>query len=328
MGNSKEMAKDNQLPILAIVVPCYNEQEVLPLSNPRLVDVLTRLIDAGKVAAMSRIVYVDDGSRDATWQVITSMCHDNPLVSGVKMAGNRGHQNALMAGLDTARDRLKASAIVSIDADLQDDPSVIEQMVDKFNDGADVVMGVRKDRSSDSWFKRFTAQSFYKLMRRMGADITYNHADYRLLSRRAAYALKRYQERNLFLRGIVKQMGYRQECVYYDRTERLAGESKYPLAKMLNFAVDGITSFSVKPVRFIFTLGAIFILIALGILAYVLHAYFTGSAVSGWSSMMLSLWFIGGCLLIALGIVGEYIAKIYLEVKNRPRYHIEDILNA
>ena len=196
------------------------------------------------------------------------------------------------------------------------------------NDGADVVMGVRKDRSSDSWFKRFTAQSFYKLMRRMGADITYNHADYRLLSRRAAYALKRYQERNLFLRGIVKQMGYRQECVYYDRTERLAGESKYPLAKMLNFAVDGITSFSVKPVRFIFTLGAIFILIALGILAYVLHAYFTGSAVSGWSSMMLSLWFIGGCLLIALGIVGEYIAKIYLEVKNRPRYHIEDILNA
>lgn len=328
MGNSKEMAKDNQLPILAIVVPCYNEQEVLPLSNPRLVDVLTRLIDAGKVAAMSRIVYVDDGSRDATWQVITSMCHDNPLVSGVKMAGNRGHQNALMAGLDTARDRLKASAIVSIDADLQDDPSVIEQMVDKFNDGADVVMGVRKDRSSDPWFKRFTAQSFYKLMRRMGADITYNHADYRLLSRRVAYALKRYQERNLFLRGIVKQMGYRQECVYYDRTERLAGESKYPLAKMLNFAVDGITSFSVKPVRFIFTLGAIFILIALGILAYVLHAYFTGSAVSGWSSMMLSLWFIGGCLLIALGIVGEYIAKIYLEVKNRPRYHIEDILNA
>lgn len=315
--------KEHNLPILAIVVPCYNEQEVLPSTNERLAALLARMVDDGTVSPLSRLVYVDDGSRDTTWRLIESYCRDNSLVSGLKMAGNRGHQNALMAGIDTARDKLKASAIVTIDADLQDDPEAIVEMTTLFNDGADIVMGVRRDRSKDSWFKRTTAQGFYRLMQRMGVDVTYNHADYRLISRRVAFAMKRYPERNLFLRGVIKSMGFNQKSVFYDRTERLAGESKYPLGKMINFAIDGITSFSVKPVRLVFTMGVIFMIISLGILAYVLHAKFTGHAVSGWASMMLSLWFVGGCVLLALGVVGEYIAKIYIEVKGRPRYHID-----
>ncbi|MBP5560894.1 MAG: glycosyltransferase family 2 protein [Muribaculaceae bacterium] len=317
------MDKQHDLPILAIVVPCYNEQETLPATNERLNALLAKMVDDGMVSPSSRLVYVDDGSRDNTWQLIESYCQEGNLVSGLKMAGNRGHQNALMAGIDTARDKLKASAIVTIDADLQDDPEAIIEMMKHFNEGADIVMGVRRNRSSDSWFKRTTAQWFYRLMRWMGVDVAYNHADYRLISRRVAFAMKRYPERNLFLRGVVKSMGFNQKSVYYDRTERLAGESKYPLGKMLNFAIDGITSFSVKPVRLVFTLGVIFMIIALGILIYVLHAKFTGHAVSGWSSMMLSLWFVGGCILLALGVVGEYIAKIYIEVKGRPRYHID-----
>lgn len=315
---------DTKHPLIAIVVPCYNEQEVLPMSNEKLRQVLVDMIADGKVDSRSRIVYVDDGSRDDTWALISRYSDEHEVVTGVKLSGNRGHQNALMAGFDTARDVLNADAIVSIDADLQDSPDAIVEMVEHFTQGSDIVMGVRKRRDTDTWFKRTTAQGFYKIMRRMGVDVTYNHADYRLVSRRAAEAMRDYDERNLFLRGVVKSLGFKQTCVYYDRTERLAGESKYPLGKMINFAVDGITSFSVKPVRMVFTLGMAFLFIALLIFIYVLYSYFVGEAVSGWSSLMISLWFIGGCVLIGMGIVGEYIGKIYIEVKHRPRYIIAE----
>ena len=239
----------------------------------------------------------------------------------MKLAGNVGHQNALVAGMTVARER--ADIIVTIDADLQDDVSVIGQMVERYRQGCDIVYGVRRERKTDTWFKRNTALAFYRLMQRLGVKSVYNHADYRLMSRRAVNQLLQYRERNLFLRGIVPLVGYRSEKVYYDRCERLAGESKYPLGKMMSFAVDGITSFSIKPVRMVLTLGVVFTLIALVMLAYVLVAYFGGRTVSGWSSLILSLWFIGGCVLIGLGIVGEYIGKIYIEVKDRPRYNIE-----
>ena len=240
---------------------------------------------------------------------------------GVKLAGNVGHQNALMAGLETVCD--KADIIVTIDADLQDDINVISEMINKYHQGCDIVYGVRRERKTDTWFKRNSALAFYKLMQRLGVKSVYNHADYRLMSRRAVSQLLKYHERNLFLRGIVPLVGYRSEKVYYDRIERLAGKSKFPLGKMMSFAVDGITSFSIKPVRMVLTLGIVFTLIALIMFIYVLVAYFSGRAVSGWASLILSLWFIGGCVLIGLGIVGEYIGKIYIEVKDRPRYNIE-----
>ena len=310
--------------ILYIVVPCYNEQEVLPLSNGRLLELLGGLVAEGLVSEESRILYVDDGSTDATWSLISGYCREHAAVCGVKLAGNVGHQNALLAGLESAVEH--ADIMVSIDADLQDDLGVLAQMVTHYRSGCDIVYGVRRERKTDTWFKRTTAQAFYKLMRRLGVKSVYNHADFRLMSRRAVNQLLRYRERNLFLRGIVPLVGYRTESVYYDRAERAAGESKYPLSKMVSFAIDGITSFSIKPVRMVFTLGVLFTLIALGILIYVLVAYFTGRAVSGWTSLILSLWFIGGCVLIGLGIVGEYIGKIYIEVKDRPRYNIEEKL--
>ncbi|MBQ1722349.1 MAG: glycosyltransferase family 2 protein [Muribaculaceae bacterium] len=307
--------------ILYIVVPCYNEQEVLPITTPKLIEQLNALVEAQLIDKESRILYVNDGSIDDTWQLIEQYTQQHPQVCGVKLAGNVGHQNALLAGLEAASER--ADITISIDADLQDDVAVMHDMVQKYHEGCDIVYGVRRERKTDTWFKRNSALAFYKLMRRLGVKSVYNHADYRLMSRRAVKQLLNYRERNLFLRGIVPLVGYRTDSVFYDRSERLAGESKYPLSKMINFAVNGITSFSIKPVRMVLTLGIIFTLIALGILIYVLIAYFSGRTVSGWASLILSLWFIGGCVLIGLGIVGEYIGKIYIEVKDRPRYNIE-----
>ena len=309
---------------LYIVVPCYNEEDVLPESCRRLNEVLGNLVSRGSATSESRILFVNDGSKDSTWELIQRYHAGEETVCGVNLAANAGHQNALMAGLETALPH--ADAIVTIDADLQDDVTAIGLMVDKFREGCDIVYGVRRERKTDSWFKRTTALAFYKVMRKLGVKSVYNHADFRLMSRRAAEQLLSYRERNLFLRGIVPLIGYRTDKVYYDRDKRFAGESKYPLGKMIGFAADGITSFSIKPIRALMLLGAIFIVISLGILIYALTALFTHTTVSGWTSLILSLWFIGGCILVGLGIVGEYIGKIYLEVKDRPRYNIETTL--
>ena len=310
-----------RIDVLYIVVPCYNEQEVLPIMHEQLLSLLQSLTDAGTVSADSRVLYVDDGSTDATWSMITDYARDN-RVHGIKLSCNVGHQNALVAGLETAIEH--ADLMVTIDADGQDDAQVIPQMLEHYQAGCDIVYGIRRERKSDTWFKRTSAQAFYRMMRWLGVKNVYNHADYRLMSRRAVAALLNYRERNLYLRGVVSLVGYKSDCVYYDRGARLAGESKFPLRRMLGFAVDGITSFSIRPVRMVLALGIIFVIISLAILVYVLVSYFSGRAVSGWTSMILSLWFIGGCILVGLGVVGEYIGKIYIETKDRPRYHIEE----
>ena len=310
--------------ILSIVVPCYNEQEVLPQTNERLRALLDGMIRDNLVAEGSFILYVDDGSADRTWELIAGYAAGDTHVRGLKLVGNVGHQNALMAGLDAAH--TDADVTVSIDADLQDDINVIPEMVKKYDTGNDIVYGVRRDRKTDSFFKRFTAQGFYKFMARMGVKSVYNHADCRLMSRRAVDTLCLYDERNLFLRGLVPLMGYKSDSVYYDRLEREAGESKYPMSKMLSFAIDGITSFSVKPLRLIFYLGLLFLLISLGILVYVIMALCQGHGVQGWASLMLSIWFVGGCLLVCLSVIAAYIGRIYTESKHRPRYHIEQYL--
>ena len=311
---------------LCIVVPCLNEEEVLPETNRRLFDLLTGITERKKIAAESGIVYVDDGSTDRTWSIIEDLHDADGRVGGVCLAHNAGHQNALVAGMETALERY--DLFVSIDADLQDDPSVIEQMVDLHNtEQKEIVYGVRRQRREDTFFKRTTAKLFYWLMQRLGAKTVYNHADYRLMSRRAVEELLRYDERNLFLRGIVPLLGYDTAEVYYDRVSRFAGESKYPLSKMLNFAIDGITSFSVKPVRMVLAMGIVFVFIALLILLYVLHSWMNKTAVPGWASLIVSMWFIGGCILISLGIIGEYVGKIYIETKHRPRYHVKAILS-
>ena len=307
--------------ILAIVVPCYNEEEAFPFSSKSLTEVLENLIKSGKIDKKSYILFVDDGSKDKTWELIENETTKNPLVRGLKLSGNVGHQNALLAGLLTAN---KDSDItVSIDADLQDDVNAIEKMVDAYLDGADIVFGVRSDRSSDSAFKRITAQGFYKLMSAMGVKSVYNHADFRLMSHRAVEALSGYEERNLFLRGIVPLIGFKTENVYYERSKRVAGESKYPLKKMLKFAFDGITSFSIKPISLITTLGIIIIICSVAALIYTLVSYFTGNAEPGWASLIISIWFLGGVQLAAIGLVGQYVGKIYVESKKRPRYNIE-----
>jgi glycosyltransferase involved in cell wall biosynthesis len=310
--------------VLAIVVPCYNEEEVLPQTNQQLRALLDAMMREKLVGEGSYILYVNDGSRDRTWQLIESYSTSDAHVRGLKLAGNVGHQNALMAGLDTARE--DADVTVSIDADLQDDINAIPEMVKKYNDGCDIVYGVRRKRTTDTFFKRTTAQMFYKFMTGMGVKSVYNHADFRLMSRRAVDALCQYEERNLFLRGLVPLLGYKTDSVYYDRLERQAGESKYPLSKMLSFAVDGITSFSVKPLRLIFDLGMVFLLISLAILVYVIVALCKGNGVQGWASLMLSIWFVGGCMLICLSIIAAYIGRIYTEDKHRPRYNIEKYL--
>ena len=312
---------EKERPILYIVVPCFNEQEALPQSHERLLQLVNGMIAQGSIAHESKLLYVDDGSRDDTWHVINRLANECSLVAGVKLACNSGHQNALMAGLAAAVDYCDIT--VSIDADLQDDINVIPQMVERYKDGCDIVFGVRRERKTDSWFKRTTASMFYKLMNRLGVDTINNHADFRLMSRRAVLALLDYKERNLFIRGIVTKLGYKTDCVYYDRSARTAGESKYPIKKMANFAIDGITSFSVKPVRMVFMVGILFLIIALVMLVYVFTAYFMGRAVSGWPSLILSVWLVGAFILIGLGIIGEYVGKIYTEVKNRPRYNVD-----
>lgn len=306
---------------LLIVVPCYNEQEVLHETTRQLTALVEELSQRQKIA-LGRILYVDDGSRDRTWPLIEEMAAAHDTVMGLKLAHNVGHQQALWAGLEWAAES-EFDATVSIDADLQDDIRSIEEMVDRFAEGFDVVYGVRKERKTDTFFKKHTAQLFYKLMQMMGGDVVYNHADFRLMSRRSLRALVAHPERNLFLRGMVRQIGFPSTSVYYDRKERMAGESKYPLSKMLNFAIDGITSFSVKPLRMITTFGLLFILVAVGIICWALYAFAAGHTIPGWTSLLVSLWLIGGAILTAIGIIGEYIGKIYKEVKRRPRYFIE-----
>ena len=308
----------------ALVVPCYNEQEVLPDSNAKLIKVLEQL-ENDKLIGKGRILYIDDGSKDSTWQIIKQLSSESDRIIGIKLAHNVGHQNALWAGLEKAAE-MKFDATVSIDADLQDDTDAIAEMVKQYNAGYDIVYGVRKERDTDTFFKRFTAQSFYRLMMSMGGEIIYNHADFRLMSLRSLRALISYPERNLFLRGMVKSIGFPYTCVYYDRKLRLAGESKYPLAKMINFAFDGITSFSVKPLRLITSIGILFMVISAAFIIYGLVRYITHSVIEGWTSLMLSLWFIGGAILTSLGIIGEYVGKIYREVKCRPRYFIEETI--
>ena len=309
---------------LYIVVPCYNESEVFPITSVELTALLKEMVAQDKISESSRILFVDDGSRDNTWELISTEYSSNKYVCGLKLACNVGHQNALFAGLMAAKD--KCDITVSIDADLQDDTNAIIEMVDKFYQGNDIVYGVRSSRKKDSFFKRTTAQSFYKFMNKMGAKTVYNHADFRLMSRRAVEQLSNYSERNMFLRGIVPLIGYKSDCVYYDRKERVAGESKYPLKKMINFAFDGITSFSIKPITFIFTLGIIIIICSLIAAVYAFVAYFCGNTVPGWTSLMLSIWFLGGVQLVSVGLIGQYIGKIYIESKKRPRYNNEIFL--
>ena len=308
-------------PVLYIVVPCFNEQEALPHSHERLSKLIEEMIAQGSIGAESKLLYVDDGSRDNTWEIIEKLSSESNRVAGVKLACNSGHQNALMAGLAAAVEHCDIT--VSIDADLQDDINVIPQMVERYRGGCDIVFGVRRERKTDSWLKRVTAGMFYRLMERLGVGTISNHADFRLMSRRAVMALLDYKERNLFIRGIVTKLGYKTDCVYYDRAARIAGESGYSLRKMMNFAIDGITSFSVKPVRMVFMMGVLFLLIALIMLIYVLTAVALGRSVSGWPSLILSVWLVGAFVLIGLGIIGEYVGKIYIEVKNRPRYSID-----
>ena len=310
-----------EAPVLAIVVPCYKEEAVLHETHKRLSQLLDRLATKERISPKSYILYVNDGSTDRTWEIIKEFYKNTSYACGLNLAGNVGHQNALMAGLNAVKERCDAA--ISIDADLQDDVNVIPEMVERYMEGNDIVYGVRRERKTDTFFKRTTALAFYRLMKTMGAKSVYNHADYRLMSSRAIQQLCRFRERNLYLRGLVPLIGYQTACVYYNR---FAGESKYPFKKMLNFAIDGITSFSVKPVRMIFWLGCIFLLIALCVTIWTLRAYFLHDTVPGWSSLMISLWLVGGTILVSLGIVGEYIGKIYIEVKDRPRYNEEELL--
>ena len=315
------------LPIykLAIVVPCYNEEEVLKIASKALREVLADLVQKGKIAEDSFILFVNDGSRDRTWELIEEEHSMYPVqVHGVKLAGNVGHQFALTAGLITVKDM--SDVTISIDADLQDDVAVIEEMIDKFHAGNDIVYGVRRERKTDTFFKRTTAQAFYKLMGLMGVKTVYNHADFRLMSKRAVEEFSKYKETNLFLRGMMPLIGYQTDRVYYDRKERVAGESKYPFKKMMALAFNGISSFSVKPISLILGMGLIIIFAAVLAAIYAFVSYFTGHVVPGWTSMILSIWFLGGLQLLAIGLVGQYIGKIYIEVKQRPRYNIEKVV--
>ncbi len=311
------------IPKLSIVVPCYNEEAVLPETNRQLAALLSRLAATGKIAADSHVIYVDDGSGDATWMAVKQFNRQDPRIKGIKLSGNRGHQAALLAGLFGAT----GDVVVSIDADLQDDVGAIEAMIDGYASGHDLVYGVRRKRSSDSMFKRVSAESYYKLLALFGVKIVFNHADYRLLSRRALEALKQYTEVNLFLRGIVPLTGFSSMVVYYDRVPRSAGESKYPLRKMLSLALDGITSFTIFPLRMISALG---LLVSMGSILMTFWALwtklFTDAAIPGWASSVLPIYFLGGIQLLSVGVLGEYVGKIYLESKRRPRYFVEEVL--
>lgn len=311
--------------ILYLVIPCYNEEAVLHETAKQLLEKMNSMFERGMISRESKIMFVNDGSKDKTWEIIRELHESNPIYSGVKLSRNKGHQNALLAGLMTAKE--KADMAISLDADLQDDVDVIDKMVEKYYEGNDVVYGVRSARDTDTFFKKFTAEGFYKIMQAMGVEIVFNHADYRLMSKRALEGLSEFREVNLFLRGIVPLIGYKSDIVTYERHERFAGESKYPLKKMLAFAADGITSFSIKPIRMITTCGFLIFAISLIMLIYFLVVHFMGRTVHGWTSTIVSIWAIGGLQLLAIGIVGEYIGKIYLETKARPKYIIETVLD-
>jgi glycosyltransferase involved in cell wall biosynthesis len=313
-------------PVLTLVIPCYNEEEVLPETISRLTVILEELAESQLISKHSKMLFVDDGSRDKTWDIIASYNLKNPFVSGLKLAKNAGHQNALLSGLMEAKET--SDCVISVDADLQDDLNAIREFIIKFKEGYDIVYGVRKSRTTDTFFKRSTAQGFYRVMSKMGVNIVYNHADYRLMSKRVLQELSNFKEVNLFLRGLVPLIGYKSTEVYYDRHERFAGESKYPLKKMLAFAFDGITSFSITPIRLISAVGFAMFGISLLIAVYTIISKLLGTTVWGWSSLMLSIWFIGGLQLVALGLIGEYIGKIYKEVKQRPKYIIETLLDS
>lgn len=322
------MNTDITKPVLVLVVPCYNEEKVLQASSSsspaKLLQVIVSLVMKGTISHFSLILFVDDGSTDDTWHIIETLHEKDKRYCGLKLSGNVGHQNALLAGLSHAMD--KADITITIDADLQDDITIIENMVDLHGEGYDIVYGVRRGRNTDTLFKRLTALGFYKVMDMLGAKTIYNHADYRLMSQRAVKALLQYNERNVFLRGIVPLIGYPSICTYYDRSRRMAGESKYPINKMVKLALDGITSFSVKPMYIVLYIGITFIIISVIILIWVLFLWLKGLAIPGWSSLILSLWFCSGCILMAIGVLGEYVGKIYVEVKHRPRFHIEKTL--
>ena len=309
---------------LFCVIPCYNEQEVLPETSKRIRVKMQQLVSEGKISADSRVVFVNDGSKDETWNIISQLHQTDPLFQGINLSRNRGHQNALIAGLMTVRQICDMA--ISMDADLQDDINAMDEMVDKYLGGIDIVYGVRSSRAKDTFFKKFTAESFYKMMNALGANTVYNHADYRLMSRRALEGLSEFHEVNLFLRGMVPMVGYSSDVVYYERAERFAGESKYPLKKMLQFATEGITSLSTKPIRMITGLGFFIFLVSIIVLIYCLIRYANGNTIQGWTTTVLSVWAIGGLIMISLGIIGEYIGKIYLESKNRPRLSLSPIL--
>ena len=315
---------ERQAPLLYIVSPCYNEEEALPLTSRRLQEKISSLTAAGIIAEGSRILFVNDGSRDSTWDIIRDLHEEDPVFAGISLSRNRGHQNALLAGLMTSKEYADVS--ISLDADLQDDIDCIDAMLEKYMKGNDIVYGVRKRRDTDTWFKRSTAEGFYKVLSFLGAEVVFNHADYRLMSRRALQGLAEFPEVNLFLRGMVPLVGYPSDVVYYDRHERLAGESHYPLWKMLSLAMQGVTSLTVRPIRMVMEVGAVFLLISLLILLWSLYRHFTGETISGWTSLMVSVWAVGGMVLFSLGVVGEYVGKIYLETKHRPRYIIQEIL--
>lgn len=310
--------------ILYIVIPCYNEELVLEETTKRLTEKLNCLIKNKKISKKSKVMYVNDGSSDSTWSLIKKISKGNSLFTGVSLSRNRGHQNALLAGLMTAKEY--ADIVISMDSDLQDDINAIDEMIEKNNDGCDIVYGVRSARKKDTWFKKTTAQGFYKFMEKMGVSVVYNHADYRLTSKKVLDSFADFKEVNLFLRGIFPLIGYKSDVVYYERAERFAGESKYPLKKMLNFAWDGITSFSVKPIRLLLSLGIIIFIISLLVTIYCLISKLTGNTVAGWTFLACSIWIMGGIQMISLGVIGEYVGKVYSETKARPRYIISENL--
>lgn len=312
---------NNTAETLYIVIPCYNEEEMLPITAKALEGKMKELFDSKLIADNSKVMLVDDGSKDKTWEIISDLSSQYSFITGIKLSRNKGHQNALLAGLMTAKDR--ADIVISMDADLQDDINAINGMLEKRKEGCDIVYGVRSSRKKDTFFKRFTAQRYYKLLKWFGVDIVYNHADYRLMSKRALEGLEQFKEVNLFLRGIVPMVGYKSDIVKYERNEREAGESKYPLKKMLAFAFEGITSLSVKPIRAITTLGITIFTISILFLIYFLIIWLCGKTVQGWTTIVLSVWALGGLQLFAIGIIGEYIGKIYLETKHRPKFIIE-----
>lgn len=310
--------------VLYMVIPCYNEEEVLPETTKRLEKKLGDLIKKKVISEKSKVMYVNDGSKDKTWELIKNINKDNPMFTGICLSRNRGHQNALVAGLLTAKEY--ADVVISMDADLQDDINAIDEMLEKYYDGCDIVYGVRSARKTDTFFKRVTAEGFYKFMQMMGVDVVYNHADYRLTSKKVLNNFQDYKEVNLFLRGIFPLIGYKSDKVYYERAERFAGESKYPLKKMLNFAWDGITSFSVKPLRLICMLGFVILFISIVIMIYSLVRKLTGNTIDGWTFLNISIWFIGGLQMISLGVIGEYVGKMYNETKARPRFIVAENL--